>query len=234
MKSVTLLATLILGLCASAQAALYDTGFMNGGVIPDGSLSGWSDTHTINDLTSGQITGVQVSLNLQGGFNGDLYAYLSYHSADNSTMVLIPLLTRVGIDGANTFGASGGMQITLADGNLNIGSLATDPNTIGTYAPDGRTLNTTTLLPGAMSDTSSFASLTGLSQNGDWTLFFADVSGGGGQSKVVSWSLDIITAVPEPINVALGVFGGLFLVGTLCRSERMKRLFGKPAAVEVE
>ena len=232
MKNILLLGVLALTSPLAAHATIYTTnwngGFANGGLVPDNSMSGWSDTHTISDLTSGQITTVQVSLNLQGGFNGDLVAYLSHDG------VLIPLLTRVGVDGANTFGASAGMNITLADGFANIGSLATDPNTIGTYAPDGRMLNTTTLLPGAMSDTSSFASLTGLSQNGDWTLFFADVSGGGGQSKVVSWSLDIITAVPEPINVALGVFGGLFLVGTLCRSERMKRLFGKPAAVEAE
>ena len=51
------------------------------------------------------------------------------------------------------------------------------------------------------------------------------------QSTLTSWSLDIVTAVPEPINVALGVFGGLLLVGTLCRSERLQKLFAKPAPV---
>ncbi len=233
MKSVTLLATLILGLCASAQAAVYETSFGSGAAIPDGDLSGWSNTRTISDLTSGQITAVQVSLDLQGGFNGDLYAYLSYRNTDGTTMVLVPLLTRVGADGANTFGASAGMTITLADGFANIGTAA-DPNTTGTYAPDGRTLDTTSLMPGGAASTSTLGSFSGVSPNGDWTLFFADASGGGGQSKVMSWSLDIITAVPEPINVALGVFGGLFLVGTLCRSERMKKLFGKTEPLEAE
>jgi len=65
-------------------------------------------------------------------------------------------------------------------------------------------------------------------------LFFADVSGGGGNSTIASWSLDIITAVPEPINVALRFFAGLFLVGSLCRSERVRKLFVKPAPSEVE
>ena len=35
----------------------------------------------------------------------------------------------------------------------------------------------------------------------------ADLSAGGGQAQVLSWGVNF-TAVPEPINVALGVFGG--------------------------
>jgi hypothetical protein len=44
--------------------------------------------------------------------------------------------------------------------------------------------------------------------HGTWTPFFTDVSAGGGTSAVNGWSLDI-TAVPEPANVALVVFGAL-------------------------
>jgi hypothetical protein len=129
------------------------------------------------------------------------------------------------------------MNITLADGAaLNIHNVAT-PTSGFTYTPDGRLIDPVTSLPvdfdaaGSATFANTFG---GMTANGDWTLFFADVSGGGGNSTVVSWSLDIITAVPEPINVALGVFGGLFLVGTLCRSERVKKLFGKTAPVEAE
>jgi hypothetical protein len=57
-----------------------------------------------------------------------------------------------------------------------------------------------------------------MSPNGTWTLFFADMSGGA-ESTVVSWGLDI-TAVPEPANVALGIFGGLFLVAGIWRARR--------------
>lgn len=45
----------------------------------------------------------------------------------------------------------------------------------------------------------------GQDPNGTWTLFFADNSPVG-QTTVNGWSLDI-TAVPEPVNWALGIFG---------------------------
>ena len=48
MKRTTLMmAALLLALVRPAQADFvytYNTGFQNGGVIPDGSLTGWSDT----------------------------------------------------------------------------------------------------------------------------------------------------------------------------------------------
>ena len=46
----------------------------------------------------------------------------------------------------------------------------------------------------------------GLDPNNVWTLFFADTVNGD-TSIVNGWSLNI-TAVPEPINMALGIFGG--------------------------
>ena len=45
--------------------------------------------------------------------------------------------------------------------------------------------------------------------NRTWTLFLSDVSGGGGTSSLIRWELDI-TAVPEPVTMALGIFGVLF------------------------
>jgi subtilisin-like proprotein convertase family protein len=47
--------------------------------------------------------------------------------------------------------------------------------------------------------------------NNTWTLFFADTSAGG-VTTLNGWSLDV-TAVPEPVNVALEIFLGLFAVG---------------------
>jgi hypothetical protein len=55
--------------------------------------------------------------------------------------------------------------------------------------------------------TSSFS---GKDPNGTWTLFFADTSPVG-QTTVNGWSLDV-TAVPEPVNVAMAIFG-LALIG---------------------
>jgi subtilisin-like proprotein convertase family protein len=229
MKSLTLLTTLILGLCASSHGALYTfTGSTpNGGVVPDGNLSGWSSSLTVSG-TAGSVTEVRVNLNISGGYNGDLYAYLSYNGT------LVPLLTRVGTGGGDDFGFStAGMTVTLADsGTINIHDIA-NPDLNGTYKPDGQVLNPGTLLPGGISSTPTLGSFSSMDPNGTWTLFFADLSGGD-QSTITGWSLDIITAVPEPVNVALGIFAGLFLVGSACRSERVKRLFAKPALVNAE
>ena len=58
-------------------------------------------------------------------------------------------------------------------------------------------------------DGGSLASFSGVDPNGTWTLFFADLSSGN-TSTLNGWSLDI-TAVPEPVNVALGCFVAMLL-----------------------
>jgi len=79
------------------------------------------------------------------------------------------------------------------------------PNS-GTYTLDINTL------------TSSFD---GLNPNNTWTLFLVD-SNNGPESTLLSWSL-AITAVPEPVNVALLAFGGLFVLVAFTRTFRHKR-----------
>jgi hypothetical protein len=56
----------------------------------------------------------------------------------------------------------------------------------------------------------------GQNPNNTWTLFFADTVPGD-QTTLNGWSLNI-TAVPEPVNVALGVFAGLLVAVGLFRS----------------
>ena len=68
----------------------------------------------------------------------------------------------------------------------------------------------------------------GLDPNNVWSLLLWDNGSSGLENGVVSWSLDITTVsgVPEPINVALGVFGGLFAavaVGRRIRSRVQER-----------
>jgi hypothetical protein len=63
---------------------------------------------------------------------------------------------------------------------------------IGTWQPDG---------PG-------FSSFNTLDPNGTWTLFLADISSGS-QSRIDTWGLEI-EVVPEPVNVALAIFGMAF------------------------
>jgi hypothetical protein len=91
-----------------------------------------------------------------------------------------------------------------------------------TWRPDGQTINPVTSPPSAFDapGTVTLGVFSGMNPNGDWMLVLADVSSGSGQATVLSWGLDI-QVVPEPVHVALGVFGGLFAAVQLAtRRER--------------
>ena len=191
-----------MGMVLSASAALYSyTGPAY--AIPDDNPNGV--TSTINVSTPQyNITDVTVTLDVTGGRNGDLYAYLSYNGT------LVTLLNRVGtgsggaIQQAFGFSTAGFNNVMLADGSANnIHNVASPISLPTTYTPD----------------TGSLASFDGANPNGTWTLFFADLSGGGGTSTLQGWSLNI-TAVPEPVNVALVFFGGLLGIWSVLRPRR--------------
>lgn len=213
MKTNLLLATVLLSASLSAPAALlFDSGFSNGGVIPDNTTI-WEDTRAVSGLLN-RIETVSVTLNISGGYNGDLYGYLSFGGA---TLVL---LNRVGVGTGSeptfTFGFSGAgfFNLHLADNALidvhDNGGLTT-----GAFWADGRNVSPTTS-PSALDDahrltfTEQFG---GMNPNGNWTLAFADMSGGN-TSTLLSWELNITegtTPVPEPIHYALGIFGLVFV-----------------------
>src|ERR1700722_6914333 len=88
--------TLLAGLAASARAD-YVASFTNGVTIPDNSANGFQDSHTLSGI-SGTISDVSVTLNISGGFDGDLYAWLS----DGSGLAI--LLNRVGVSSLNPVG----------------------------------------------------------------------------------------------------------------------------------
>src|SRR6266478_6370667 len=209
--------------CVTSNAALYieafNSGFANNGNIPDGSVTGWSDTRTLA-IGDNSITSISVKLNVSGGFNGDLYAYISHNG------VLVPLLNRVGVAASSpgsSFGYSNpGFIITLSSGAASdvhfYGRNSPDFNEsgqlTGTWQPDGRIINP--LLSPASIDQGNrldFSSYDNQDPNGTWTLFFADASGGGGTSSLVSWELDVtaVSAVPEPVNLALGIFAAAMI-----------------------
>jgi len=201
--SIRLLAwatVVLVGTAFAARGGLYAEGpwiggFANGGAIPDGNASGWWDTRTVTDIPAGlTIDTVEVTFTISGGWNGDLSGYLSHDG------VLIPLLNRVGQGtGAEPifsfgYGDPGFNNVTLADGAaVNIHNYGGETVPTGAYAPDS----------GGLTFGVAFG---GRNPNGDWTLFFADESEGGGQSRLVSWGLSL-TAVPEPVNVAVAIFG---------------------------
>lgn len=217
----------------SGSAATYTTnftsGFANGGTIPDANPSGWADSRTISAFGSGfRITDINVSLNVSGGFNGDLYAYLSYTPATGGGSGFSVLLNRVGRTGGNPFGyGDAGFNITLDDSAMTDFHLYGGGGApTGSFQVDGRNVDPTTVTD-ASARTAFLSSFNNLDANGTWTLFFADLSGGD-QSTLLSWSLEI-TAVPEPANVALGIFGGMFAMVACVRNERLRKFLGLAA-----
>ena len=200
----------LMGIMAALLATVMDAGasLYPIGSIPDGSPVGVSFTGTYDGAASGSTVGsLTVSLSISGGYNGNLYSYLV---APNGTMVV--LLNQPGATGGNPFGFAGsGLNITL-----------TDATSIGGNPVTG--IQTTAETPGQLfSGTYNAAGTLGTfdnsSANGNWTLFFADMTAGGGQAQLTGWSLNV-TAVPEPVNVAMAAFGTIFVVVGGIRSYR--------------
>ena len=203
MKRVILIAVALLAVTA-AQATLYTTnwnsGFANSGVVPDNNFSGWVDTRTISGAPAGTISGLAVTLNITGGWNGDLYAYLVNGAG------FTVLLNNIG---TGAYGNAGnGFNVTFSDGGAaGLGSYMANGSSpiTGTWQPDG----------------AGFSSFVGLNPNSTWTLFIADTSGGG-VSTVQSWGLQMdIVAVPEVetwVAAALaGAFGAFWLNRQICK-----------------
>src|SRR6185312_4852833 len=75
----------------------YSSGTLNV-AITDGSPVGISSSATFSGL-SGYISSIQVNLDITGGFNGDLYAYLAGPGGQTAI-----LLNRVGVTAGNGLG----------------------------------------------------------------------------------------------------------------------------------
>jgi hypothetical protein len=217
-------------LALSTHAGIIFSSIPDGGYIPDGSGVALSTTATATGYLP-SISDISVNLNVSGGYNGDLYAALSYGG------VLVPLLNRVGVTGTGGGGgnpdgyATPGFNITLnSSGAHDIHfyqnyspSYNGSGQLMGTWQPDGRAIDPQSS-PATFDSASrvNFGSFNGINPNGTWTLIFADLSAGG-QSRLVSWDLSITAAVPEPANVALGVFAAVFLVVGTARNKRVQQ-----------
>ncbi len=175
-----------------ARGSVYDETYTVNTAIPNGNPVGvtFTENVTSGDLPAGSvISGLSVALNIGGGYNGGLVAYLV---APNGT--LVSLLDQPGVSGSNPFGYAGaGLNVTLADGNPGIQSTSETAGAVfsGTYGAAG-----------------TLASVDGSAADGNWTLFFANLTSGGANGELTSFTLDL-TAVPEPVGMGLGIFGGL-------------------------
>ena len=209
---------------APADLVSWESGFAGGGIVPDGSITGWSDTRSLSGYT-GTITDLNVTLNLTGGYNGDYYAYLTHDSG------FTVLLNRVGRTGSDGMGyGEAGLKVKLDDsashGDIhlyaNVNGFSTVIGTGGSFQPDGRAMDP---LLAVNTDARGrlLSQFNGLSPNGAWTLFVADVSSGQ-QGVVVGWGLDV-TATPEPSSGLMAILLG---VGAAAAALARRRAQARP------
>lgn len=108
------------------------------------------------------------------------------------------------------------------DGTSIHGSLLLDPSGVGTsvtFAPSpGSHLMAGT--GGQEIYDMTFSSFNSANANNIWALNLWDTGTSGIENGLVSWSLNVTgtTPVPEPVNVALGIFGGICGLVLLARS----------------
>ena len=183
-----------------------------GVTIADNNLNGWATTFGVSGMT-GVVTNISVTLNISGGFNGDLYAYL----VDPYGHMAV-LLNRVGLTSGNAYGYNdSGFNVTLSSdvGLQNINTFTTGNGGVvtGIFAADGRNidpLSSPSVFDSALVTAGLDVFTGGYSPNGEWTFFIADLSGGG-VSTLNSVMLTIITPEPQAWAILGGGFGVLWL-----------------------
>ena len=222
MKRPLILGLLLLAISLPAQIATTTYTNSSGALLSDNNPTGWSTTFAVGGL-SGTITNVQVTLDITGGFNGDLYAYLV---SPQGQMAI--LLNRVGVSGSSAYGYSNtGFSITL-DSSVGANNVHSYQNfspsysggqLTGTWAPDGRNLDPQSAgtLFDSTGSTLALNNYFGTDPNGAWVFFIADLSSGG-QSTLQNVVLSIMT-VPEP-QTGMMLGSGLLLFGLLRRYGR--------------
>jgi hypothetical protein len=177
-------------------------------IIPDGDLSGLA--LMINPNTQvGVLTEVSISLETEGGWNGDLYAYI-WHAGE-----ITVLLNRTGRNSTNPAGSgASGFSLILEDSattDIHGISGSTGIKVAGTYQPDGRNVHPLSVMDNDTRST-NLGTFTGDNAAGEWRLFVADVAPGG-TASVTGWTVKLTgEVVPEPATASLGAFAALLFL----------------------
>lgn len=186
-------------------------------VVPDGSPLGVTDSRTVASGLTAPLLDVRVSLQLSGGYLGDLYVALIHEG------VTTVLHNRPGRRAADLLGyADIGLNVTFSDSaaagnvhNYRLGVTGSHDTPLpaalgGTWQPDGRATDPANVLD---TDTPStfLADFVADAPDGTWALYLADLSPVG-EMTLEGWSLTFVPQpVPEPRELALGF--GLGLAG---------------------
>ncbi len=217
-KLFTWLTPLFVAANALAQSVSFSTNITVNTAIPDNNPSGLASSFSLNGFNSA-ISNITVSIDVTGGYNGDLYAYLT---GPGGFAVLLNR-TGVGSASANGYGDTG-FAVTFMSAGLDIhnygaGSYTTNSfgQLTGNWGVDGRAISP--FSTGSAFDTAPRTALLdsflGTSPNGTWGFFIADYSPGN-VSTLVSYSVSIAT-VPEPGVPVLLALGGMALLVTVRR-----------------
>jgi subtilisin-like proprotein convertase family protein len=184
--------------------------------IPDGDLNGLLQTLT-PAATTGILTNVTVTLEIAGGWNGDLYAYL-WHDGNISV-----LLNRIGRSAADPAGSSGtGLSVTFDDEastDIHQAVFSMGNPLLGTFQPDDRLVNPLDSLDTTPRQ-SGLSVFDGGPASGDYRLFIVDAASGD-TATLTSWSISLsISAIPEPSGNMLMCCTGF---GALVAHRRRKK-----------
>ena len=192
------------GLAGTLSAAVIHTDKVVMVTVPDASPSGLASqvqvAHTGSPITDVNITLTLAGTASAGGWTGDLYAWLG-HEGTRAVLLNRPGRTSteaLGYDDDSLLAVSFDDQ-AVGDVHVYQVALGYAPGWLtGSWQPDGRDVD-----PALAVDTDvrtlGLSGFNGMDPWGDWTLFVADLSGGG-MVSLVGWQLDITVAViPEPL-----------------------------------
>jgi subtilisin-like proprotein convertase family protein len=202
--------------------------------IPDNDAGGLVSSINVSGLEGWQITDVNLTLNIDGGWNGDFYSYLVH---DYTTTAV--LLNRVGRDGSGDGFGGAGLSVTLDDtaGSLSNPSGYNDIHlygsgspVTGTYSPDGRLVDPE-LVANGTPRTAMLDVFNGQLAIGNWSLFLSDL-GPLFEGTLVSWGLEMqLAAVPEPGQI-LASATLLTGIGAYLLHQRRRRRMTTPTRMD--
>jgi len=212
-KQFNILLTMAALMLCAHKALAIDPVFTGSVGIPDNSPNVGASAEIDTSGVEGTVAAVNgVTFSISGGWAGDFTVVLQYtdgtvsRSAQLFSGLLGGTAANGGFDNVTLVGGSG----TSLSSAVSAGS--TSPVASGTY-----------------NNNINFSGFSGVSASGSWILYVTD-NQGGDAGTLTDWSLDL-SVVPEPTNVALGIFGGLLAVVMVVRSERVKSFFRRKNAV---
>jgi hypothetical protein len=218
------LAGSLLSFTPSTWGVLITQSEAPGVLVPDGDERGVSRTLEVSapGLT---ISDVNLTLTLAGdasAWNGDLYAWLRHESGGFSVLLNRPGRTATNPDGYADRGLLDVVFDDAAAGDIHsyqVSWAGSGPLT-GAWQPDARQADPADVTDGSPR-TAFLSAFNGGPAGGKWTLFVADLSGGG-TFELESWQLNLV-AVPEPAPTLFLAVVTVLGLGWRCRQRQASR-----------